>query len=249
MKLMHILAASVAVLASAACNAEKAADSAAASSAPIKPIAAPNNGDWSAMVSETPEGGFIMGNPNAPVKLVEYGSMTCPHCATFQEEAEKTLIDKYVKTGQVSFEFRNYVRDPYDITATLIARCGGPTSFFGLTRGLFAEQQDWVGKLQLVPPDQQQALMGMPPQQQFSTIARLAGFPQWAAMRGVPAARSAACLADEAATTKLVQMNSDATSQYPGFPGTPTFILNGTMLENTANWELLEPKLRAAIGA
>ena len=76
MKLTHILAASIAILASAAaCNAEKGSDS-TATAAPIKPIAAPNNGDWSAMVSETPEGGFLMGNPAAPVKLVEYGSMT-----------------------------------------------------------------------------------------------------------------------------------------------------------------------------
>ena len=90
---------------------------------------------------------------------------------------------------------------PIDITATLIARCGGPTSFFGLTRGLFAEQKDWVGKIQGADPTQQQALMGMPPQQQFSTIAKLAGFPQWAAMRGVPPAKSAACLANEAAMT------------------------------------------------
>jgi len=249
MKLMHILTATVAIFASAACNAEKGSDSTTVSSAPIKPIAAPNGGDWSEMVSETPEGGFVMGNPSAPVKLVEYGSMTCPHCAAFDEEGAKPLIDKYVKSGQVSFEFRNYVRDPYDITATLIARCGGPTSFFGLTRGLFSEQDEWIAKLQQVPPEQQQALMAMPPQQQFSSIAQLAGFSQWAAMRGLPSAKSAACLADEAAMTKLVQMNSDATSQYPGFPGTPTFILNGTMLENTANWQALEPKLRAAVGA
>lgn len=246
MKLTHILAASVAILASAAaCNAEKGSE--AATSAPIKPIAAPNNGDWSAMVGETPEGGFVMGNPNAPVKLVEYGSMTCPHCATFDEEGVKPLIEKYVKSGQVSFEFRNFVRDPYDITATLIARCGGPSSFFGLTRGLFAEQKDWIGKIQAAPADQQQALMGLPPQQQFGAIATLAGFQPWAAMRGVPSAKSAACLADEAATTKLVQMQADAVSQYE-VPGTPAFLINGSLVE-ASNWGALEPKLRAAIGA
>jgi protein-disulfide isomerase len=248
MKFMHILAASVAVLASAACNAEKGADSTAVASAPIKPIAAPNGGDWSETVGETPEGGFVMGNPNAPVKLVEYGSMTCPHCADFQAVAEKQLIEKYVKTGQVSFEFRNFVRDPFDIAATLIARCGGASSFFGLTRGLFAEQKDWVGKLQKIPTEQQQALMGMSPQQQFATIAGHAGFPQWAAMRGVPAAKSAACLADQATVTKLVQMQSDAISQYE-VPGTPAFLINGSLVKDASNWELLEPKLRAAIGS
>ena len=247
MKPMHIFAASVAILASAAaCNAEKGSDS-AASAAPIKPIAAPNNGDWSAMVSETPEGGFVMGNPNAPVKLVEYGSMTCPHCAAFDEEGAKPLIEKYVKSGQVSFEFRNFVRDPYDITATLIARCGGASSFFGLTRALFAEQKDWIAKIQAAPAEQQQALMALPPQQQFGAIATLAGFQQWAAMRGVPSAKSAACLADDAATTKLVQMQTDAISQY-NVPGTPAFLINGSLVEGS-NWDALEPKLRAAIGS
>jgi len=246
MKLIHILTASVAILASSACNAEKGSD-ATASSAPIKPIAAPNNGDWSEMVSETPEGGFVMGNPNAPVKLVEYGSMTCPHCAEFQADAEKELIDKYVKSGQVSFEFRNFVRDPFDITATLIARCGGPSSFFGLTRGLFTEQKDWIGKIQAAPADQQQALASLPPQQQFGAIANLAGLPQWAAMRGVPTAKSAACLADDAATTKLVQMQTDAISQY-NVAGTPSFLINGSLVDGSV-WELLEPKLRAAIGS
>jgi protein-disulfide isomerase len=248
MKLMHVLVASVAIFASAACNAEKGSDSAVASSAPIKPIAAPNGGDWTTIVSETPEGGFVMGNPSAPVKLVEYGSMTCPHCAEFHETAEKALIDKYVKTGQVSFEFRNFVRDPFDITATLVARCGGPSSFFGLTRGLFTEQKDWIGKIQAVPPEQQQALMGMPPQQQFATIANLAGFPQWAAMRGVPTAKSAQCLADDGAVTKLVQMQSDAISQYE-IPGTPSFIINGSLVKDASAWGQLEPKLRAAIGS
>jgi protein-disulfide isomerase len=248
MKLMQILVASAAILASSACNAEKGGNSAAASAAPIKPIAPPKGGDWTTMVNSTPEGGFVMGNPNAPVKLIEYGSLTCPHCAEFDEKGGKPLIDNYVKTGQVSWEFRNFVRDPYDIAASLIARCGGTTSFFGLTRGLYAEQKDWIAKVQAASPEQQQALMGLPPQKQFGAIAQLAGFPQWAAMRGVPAAKGATCLADEGAVTKLVQMQSDAISQFD-IPGTPAFIINGSLVKDAATWELLEPKLRAAIGS
>ena len=157
------------------------------------------------------------------------------------------MVEKYVKSGQVSFEFRNFVRDPYDITATLIARCGGPSSFFGLTRGLFSEQENWISKIQAAPADQQQALMGLPPQQQFGAIAKLAGFPQWAAMRGVPSAKSTACLADQGAVTKLVQMQTDAVSQY-NVPGTPAFLINGSLVEGS-NWNALEPKLRAAVGS
>jgi protein-disulfide isomerase len=247
MKLMHILAASAAILISAAaCNAEKKGDSTLAASSPVKAVVAPNGGDWSEMVRTTPEGGFVMGNPNAAVKLVEYGSMTCPHCAAFDQEGAKPLIDKYVKSGRVSWEFRNFVRDPYDITASLIARCGGTSSFFGLTRGLYADQSVWIEKLQKVPPEQQQALMAMEPKQQFTTIANLAGFPQWAAQRGLPSAKSAVCLSNETETTKLVQMNSDATSQY-NIPGTPSFLINETLVEG-ATWELLEPKIKAAVG-
>ena len=93
---------------------KRAANATAGATAPITPVAAPNNGDWSDdRQRRPPEGGFLMGNPNAKVKLVEFGSMTCPHCADFEEQARrKPLIDNYVKKGQVCFEFRNFVRDP-----------------------------------------------------------------------------------------------------------------------------------------
>ena len=60
------------------------------SSAPLPQIAAPNNGDWTETVTMTDRGGFLMGNPNAPVKLVEYASITCPHCAEFSEQGGAT---------------------------------------------------------------------------------------------------------------------------------------------------------------
>src|SRR3569833_3015065 len=86
--------------------------------------------DWTRVVRATPAGGFVMGNPDARVKLVEYGSMTCPHCRAFEAEGVPTLVGKYVKSGQVSWEFRNYVRDAFDVSAALIARCNGAGAFF-----------------------------------------------------------------------------------------------------------------------
>ena len=249
MKPLPFFALAAAALAATACNADKGAtgSSTANSEVSAKPVAAPNNGDWSSMISQTPEGGFLMGNPNAKVKLVEYGSLTCPHCAAFEEEGSKALIENYVKKGLVAFEFRNFVRDPYDITASLLARCGGGASFFGLTRALFTDQKDWIGKIQAADPAVLQAMQSQSPQQQFKTIADLAGFPAYAAMRGIPKAKSAACLADPAAASQLVQMNSDAVAAY-NIPGTPSFLINGKFVPDTANWELLEPKLKAALG-
>ena len=245
-KSLTLVAASLALL--AACNAEKGGN-AATTSGPlaVAPVAAPNGGDWSTMTAATPEGGFIMGNPAAKVKLIEYGSLTCPHCAEFDETGVKPLVDNYVKKGLVAFEFRNFVRDPYDITASLIARCGGGASFFGLTRALYTDQRDWIGKIQAADPAVMEALQGQSPQQQFKTIADLAGFPAYAAMRGVPKAKSAACLADPAAASQLVQMNSDAVATY-NIPGTPSFLINNELVPDAASWELLEPKLKEALG-
>ena len=245
MKISYLILGSAALLATA-CNAEKGAGNSAAPEVTAAPVAAPNNGDWSTIVTKTPEGGFLMGNPNAKVKLVEFGSMTCPHCAEFEEQGAKPLIDNYVKKGLVSYEFRNYVRDPFDVTASLIARCGGEASFFGLTRGLYAEQRDWVGKIQAADPAKMQALQTMSPGQQFATIADVAGLKQFAALRGLPRAKAEACLADEAAVNQLVQMNSDAQSTY-NIPGTPSFLINGTLVENTAAWAQLEPKIKEAL--
>jgi protein-disulfide isomerase len=245
MKISYLILGSAALLATA-CNAEKGAGNSAAPEVTATPVAAPNNGDWSTVISKTAEGGFLMGNPNAKVKLVEFGSMTCPHCAEFEERGTKALIDNYVKKGLVPFEFRNYVRDPFDVAASLIARCGGEAGFFGLTRGLYAEQRNWVGKIQAADQATMQSLQTMPPAQQFSTIADLAGLKQFAAMRGVPRAKADACLADEAAVNQLVQMNSDAQSTYD-IPGTPSFLINGKLVEQTASWDALEPKLKEAL--
>jgi protein-disulfide isomerase len=247
MKPTFFLACALAVIAIAGCDAKQGN---AATNAPVdaKPVPPPKGGDWSAIVTATPEGGFRMGNPNAALKLIEYGSLTCPHCREFDEQGAEPLINKYVKTGQLSWEFRNYVRDAFDLTASLIARCNGAKSFFPLSRALYKDQMVWVGKVQATPPEQIEQLQNLPPNRQFVELAKVAGFQDWAAARGVPVAKSNQCLGDENAVNNLVQMTSDVTSQYPDFQGTPSFVLNGKLLDKTASWSALEPQIRAAMG-
>lgn len=214
---------------------------------PVEAVAPPEGGDWSKMVTQTSEGGFVMGNPNADVKLVEFGSMTCSHCADFAEKGVGPLVENYVKTGRVAFEFRNFVRDPLDITMALIARCGGEQKFFPLTEAMFANQADIFQQVQSSSAEEQQQIAQLPPAQQFAGFARLAGLQQWAAQRGIPSARQQQCLADQAAIDRLVQMTSDASSQHD-VQGTPSFLINGKLAENAANWEALEPQIRTALG-
>jgi protein-disulfide isomerase len=240
-----------AALALTACKAEQGGTAAATGTGgPVEAVSAPNGGDWSTIVAATPEGGFVMGNPNAAVKLVEFGSMTCPHCRDFDEVAMKPLTEQYVKTGKVSFEFRNFVTNPYDLAASIVARCGGPSSFFGLTRQLYAEQTEWIAKAQSATPAQMEAIGALPQQQQLGEIAKLAGFPQWASMRGLPAAKLNACLADPNAPTQMVQMQTDAVNDFK-IPGTPSFLLNGKLIEikpGSTSWSQVDAALKAAIG-
>ena len=247
MKPSVFLACAVAVVAIAGCN-SKQGD--AATNAPVKleQIAPPKGGTWADVVNPTAAGSYVMGNPNAKVKLVEYGSLTCPHCREFDEKGVPLLIEKYVKSGQVSWEFRNYERDAFDMSASLIAHCNGAKSFFPLVRAFYKDQPVWLAKIQATPQDQLEPMLNLPPDRQFIELAKVAGFQDWAAMRGVPAAKSTQCLADQNKLNQLVQMTSNATTQFPDFAGTPTFIINGTMLEKTATWEALEPELRTALG-
>ena len=250
MKPSHLLLATAAILASGACNAEKGGDSSAASSStPVEAVQPPANGDWSEVVTETSAGGYLMGNPDAKVKLVEYGSLTCPHCREFDEKGVPKLVEQYVKPGKVSYEFRNYVRDPFDIAVSLVARCNGSKSFFPLTNALYKDQPDWIAKLQGVPQAQIEQMTNMGPEQQFLEIAKAAGIQQWAAMRGVPTAKSTQCLTNQEEVNQLVQMNSDATTTFPDMPGTPTFVINGKLVEQAAAWETLEPKIKEALGS
>jgi protein-disulfide isomerase len=156
-----------------------------------------------------------------------------------------------VKNGRVAYEFRNYVRDPYDLAASLIARCNGAKGFFPLERALYKDQPNWVAKLQAVPQSQLEGLTNLPPNQQFLQIAKLAGLQEWAAARGIPQAKSQQCLTDEKAVNQLVQMNSDATTQFPDFQGTPTFVINGKMYDikpGSPAWGQLKAGLDKALG-
>ena len=247
MRISAMFLASAALLATA-CNAEKGTSTTGnGAEVTAAPVPAPNNGDWSTIVTKTAEGGFLMGNPNAKVKLVEFGSMTCPHCAEFEEQGGKALVDNYVKKGLVSWEFRNFVRDPYDMTATLLARCGGEANFFGMTRTMFHDQKNWIGKVQEADPAQLQALQAAPPAQQFSTIADLAGLKTFAAQRGVPRAKADQCLGNETEINQLVQMNTDAGAY--NIPGTPAFLINNSLVEDVASWAQLEPKIKEALAS
>ena len=237
----------LAVLALGACNKDNQTSGggdAPASTVQITQASPPPGGTWADVTNATSAGGFMMGDPNAKVKLVEYMSLTCPHCKDFEEHGFPKLRDQYVKKGTVSLEVRNYVRDPIDMTASLVTRCGGPDPYFAMTEQTFAQQADIFDKMQKLPQDQIAKLQTQPPAAQFKALAALLGIDTFAKQRGIPQEKLDACFNDQAAVDKLVAMQKKANDQQ--IPGTPAFFLNGELLQSVGTWDQLEPKLKEA---
>jgi protein-disulfide isomerase len=247
MKPILYLAFATALVALAGCNKKPTGEM--VTNAPIHyaNVKPPAGGDWTQVINPTPDGGVMMGNPNAKVHLIEIGSLTCPHCQHFEETAVDNLVNKYVKTGQVSYEFRNYIRDSFDLAAVLIAKCNGPNSFFPLARAFYDTQPDWEGKLQKVPQDQLEQLQSLPEDQIELQAAKIVGFLDWAAARGVPQAKVTQCLTDKSAIDRLVSQSGEIAQQWPDFSGTPNFVINGVLDNKIAEWKDLDAALQSAL--
>ncbi|QZH75301.1 MAG: thioredoxin domain-containing protein [Erythrobacter sp.] len=227
-------------LALAACN---GGEGEVAESEPIAAIAAPEGSSWTETVAVSEYDGYVLGNPEAPIKVVEYASLTCPACAAFAQTGADPLKEEYVSTGVVSFELRNQVHNVFDLTLARLVRCGAPESFHPLS------QQVW---LNLAPLQQQmqagsQALQGaegLPPEQLYPLVAEASGFYDFFAARGISRDQAATCLAD-AASVDAIGDRSDQQSEEFEVTGTPTFFVNGTKVDGI-NWEDLEPVLQRA---
>jgi protein-disulfide isomerase len=246
---MKLLIGALALLLVAGCGSKNDGGSAAKSSKQIPQVPAPNGGDWTQQVVETPEGGFRMGNPNAPVKVVEYASLGCPHCAEFEEDGVPHLTGQYVKSGQVSWEFRTYLLFPQDAGVSMLLHCEGAAPFFRLSQELYATQRDWDGKIIAAPPAQQQQIQAMPAQQKAAAFVKLAGLDDFFRQRGMPSSRIDACLTDPKGLDQLARIVERGNKD--GVNSTPTFFINGKMVDmnnESSAWNQLEPPLRAGIG-
>lgn len=186
-----------------------------------------------------------MGNPAASVKLVEYGSLACPHCRHFEETGYKPLLQRYVRTGQVSYEFRNLLINGPDISVSLLARCSGPGKFFAMSEMVYETQPQWQQKIEDMSDAQKAELQSMTEQQRIVRFAEVGGMAQIAARFGLTPAHARECLTDPKGLKRLLDMTQTATDK--GISHTPTFIINGKVTD-AATWEDLEPQLKKALG-
>ena len=230
-------------LALAACggNAEEAATGSLEGDA-IAAIPAPEGSSWLEVGSKTEKGGFVIGNPDAPLKLVEFASHTCGACAYFAGNGSAPLQQDYVSTGVVSYEIRPLLRDPLDVTITTLAQCGAPESFHALSDQAWAALPQFGAALEA--NGAYETAMSAAPDQRFLLIAQGAGLIDFFASRGLSADQARSCLTDTATIEALADA-SRAASDEMNVTGTPTFFLNGQRLDGN-QWPQIEPALQTA---
>ena len=160
---------------------------------------------------------MTLGNPDAPVTVIEYASFTCPHCATFHEGNFKRLKADYIDTGKINFIYREVYFDRYGLWASAIARCTGPEKFFGITDLIYKGQSDWTRA-------------GEAPQivDELRKIGRLAG---------IDGDTLEACLQDGQKLRTLVAWYQE-NAETDGIRSTPAFVINGTTYKNMSYDEM-----------
>ena len=158
--------------------------------------------DMATVLKPGPLPELTMGDPSG-VPMVEYGSLTCPHCATFSREIFPELKKDYIDTGKVRFIFREFSRNSLDVAAFLLARCVGDDKAFAAVELLFAAQDKW-------------AFVDKPLE------------PLIAAMRpaGLTHDQAMACLKDQSKADAMVAIGKRATDEIK-MTGTPTFVIDG----------------------
>ncbi|MFA6219557.1 MAG: thioredoxin domain-containing protein [Erythrobacter sp.] len=210
----------------------------------IAAIPAPAGTQWIDKAVTTPDGGTLVGNPDAPLKLIEYGSLTCPTCARFGIEGSDKLLNDYVNTGRVSFELRQFaIHGPIDLLLGRLTRCGSVEAVVPLS------DQVWKGHEEIMAPltSNQAAFesaMQLPLDQRFVVAAQQLGYLDYFAARGVAEDQARQCLADTAAIEAAAAETQKYATEFK-IGGTPTFVLNGQVVEANT-WAALEPVLQRA---
>jgi protein-disulfide isomerase len=164
---------------------------------------------------------YGIGDVNAKVKMMEFLSFTCPHCAQFHSEIYPRLKADYIDTGKVRLEYHEVYFDQLGLLGAMLARCGGEMRYFGITDMLYDKQRDWAGAEDLP--------------------AAVAGLKKIGLAAGLDGAAMDACLSDQPMAEALVanyQKNIETNFPDESFGGTPSFIINGAQYSNMDYAEL-----------
>ena len=183
-----------------------------------------SNEDLGALETPNPLGEIVLGSPDAPVTIVEYSSLTCPHCGAFHRDTLPKLTEKYIDKGLVKIYFRPFPFDPYATAGAMLAQCVAPAARVNFLDVLFKRQQQWIQAEQ--PMDALQAL---------------------AKQAGLSESDFVVCLKDQNRLDGVRQMQTAAAEEL-GVRSTPTFFINGEKLQGNQPLNEFENKLKPLLG-
>jgi protein-disulfide isomerase len=163
----------------------------------------------------------ILGNPDAPITIIEYASLTCPHCAHFTNEVLPELKKKWIDTGKAKLVLREFPLDEPALRAAMIARCAPPDRFYAYVDALFATQDKWV-----MAKDYREAL---------ARIVKLGGMSQ---------DEFDNCLKNTNLENKILEERLAASKELD-VNSTPTFFINGTKFTGAPSVEEFDKALSA----
>lgn len=201
-----------------------------------------NPGDWQTTIKRT-ERGHLIGNPEAKTQLVEFISYTCPHCADFAVQGEPAIELALLMPGKIGVEVRPVIRNALDLTVSLLVQCGDPAGFKDRHRAFMLSQNEWLGKAANAPQSQQ-AIWGRGDKASRMNAANALGLSAMLAKQGQSLAMLDACVMDDVAARQLLD-NSRADYAEFGVPGTPSFAMDGKLLNEVHSWPALYPVLSA----
>jgi len=214
---------------------------------PISALPTPNDpanssGDWQTTVART-ERGHLIGNPDADAQLIEFVSYTCGHCANFTANGEPALELAALAPGKLGLEVRPVIRNALDLTITLMAQCGDPAGFKDRHRTFMLGQAEWLDKARNAPQTQQ-AIWGRGDKASRMNAASALGLKQMLVQRGLSASELDACIMDDTAARKLIEGGQADFDEF-GVNSTPSFALDGKLLQDVHAWDTLYPVLSA----
>jgi protein-disulfide isomerase len=161
------------------------------------------------LMAKGPLPDIVVGQKDAPITIVEYASMTCPHCAHFANVTFPKLKKKYIDTGKVKLVFREFPLDDLAAHASMLARCAGPDHYMAMVEALFQTQDGWAASDS--ETQDMKALLG---------VARQAGMSK---------ADFDKCMANQTLYNNIVKQRSRAANEF-GVDSTPTFFIDGKRL-------------------
>ena len=168
---------------------------------------------------------IAIGNADSKVTVVEYSSLTCPHCANFQAKVFPELKTKYVDTGKVRFITREFPLDNLAAAAAMLARCVDPAKSFDFVETMFATQAVWAG--------------GQNPKAKLFEVAKQAGFTEDSFEK---------CLTDQALLDKINAIRTRASEKFQ-INSTPTFFVNGKRVAGNTKLEDFDKVIEPLLGA